>query len=105
MTTPVSILEFREEGSSFKDRILIHNKDEFKVEYQVRVPQDPRGFKHVTIKTGTWAGTPENNPPGMTQPTSLTFEGRSVDVALTEDDQQRSCFNYEGKVFVNTNSK
>ena len=120
-TLPFGYAEFSEDGSSLKDKIVIHDENidgQLKVEHKVRVPKDPRGFKVVVLKSGTWTSSaPEKQKPstGLTKEnydeivrkyssaTALNFDGESsAAVSFSKDDQDRDCFTYGGKKFVLT---
>ena len=111
MSIRVGYGNFLEEASAHRDKIVIYDCNDtdaeakLKIEYLVRVPQDPRGFKHVVTKTGTWtSSTPAGSARHYETATTLNFDGETTaSVTLTRDDQNRLTFNFNGKNFICVN--
>ena len=112
--------EFFQDGNVNGDKIEIFDEWEGKlvVEYSLRVPKDPRGFKRVVTKSGTWTSSKEAilKPDEKQKPTkenydavvrtyesatSLTLagDGTTSIQLVTSPDEAFPSFTYGGKVF------
>jgi hypothetical protein len=118
VTKPASA-EFYESGNLNNDRIQFFDEWNGKlvVEYSVRVPKDPRGFKRVVTKTGTWTSSAEikNLKPdekittesyyslvrSYATATSILLAGDGqTAIQFVDDAEIRPSFNYGGKIFI-----
>ena len=92
--------EFFVDGNINGEKIEIFNESEGQlvVEFSVRIPKDPRGWKRVVSKRGTWTSS-KSEQSGATYEslTTINFEGQGATAISFSEDKKK--FTFDGKTF------